>query len=242
MDDNFYDIVAGHYDVLQEDIVPEKWAQKIDVLAEKYGKTSGKKLLDLGCGDGRIDEALFGLGYKITGLDTSRSMLSLAEGRLPSEIWLEKDITDFDLGNDFDVCVSLLDTVNHILEPEAVAGMISCAAESLKDGGLFIFDMATYKHFSETLSDNVFYSDYEDFTLLWVNEFDDDEMMNYADLTLFEREEDGRYSKYDGCIEERFYDREFLMDAASEFGLELCREQPSDDGERLFLIFKKVNK
>ena len=128
----------------------------------------------------------------------------------------------------------------------ALAGIFSKVSSYLAEGGVFVFDVITRKHLARTLADNVFYEDYEDFTLLWLNSYDSSTRTNTAELTLFERQEDGRFARYDGDLVERFYPVQFFIKAAGRAGLkhlgtydELSYEAPDKDSERVFLVFGK---
>ena len=114
------------------------------------------------------------------------------------------------------------------------------------DGGLFIFDAITEHHLADTLSDNIFYEDYDDFTLLWVNSFDEETKFNTAELTLFALTEEGLYDRFDGELVEKFYPAEFFVNAGEKAGLsllavygELKDNDPSEDEERIFYVFGK---
>ncbi len=60
-------------------------------------------LLDLGCGTGRpIAEYLLERRHRVTGVDQSREMLEIARIRLPSGIWIEQAIEEFESAERFD--------------------------------------------------------------------------------------------------------------------------------------------
>ena len=243
-EEDFYDRLANHYDLFQQDLDPEDLASKVHELISRYceapgdGEDGKRILVDLGCGNGRVDVELEKLGYDMIGIDSSVEMLNIAREKSDRILWLNQDITEYDLYGTADVFVSLLDTVNHILDPQDVAKIFGSFRDFLNVGGVFVFDIGTYEHFSKTLGDQVFYEDYDDVTLLWDNVFDEEENINEAQMTLFEREEDGRYVRSDGVIEERYYDKELLVKLGTEAGLSFAGEEPYD-GERTFLVFKK---
>jgi SAM-dependent methyltransferase len=53
----------------------------IHLVLSRHGVTSGARILDLACGDGRISVGLAAHGYAVTGLDVSPSMLEAARVR-----------------------------------------------------------------------------------------------------------------------------------------------------------------
>ncbi len=63
----------------------------------------GGTLLDLGCGSGRpVAAYLIERGYRVTGLDSSPSLIALCRERFPSEEWLVGDMRALHLGRRFD--------------------------------------------------------------------------------------------------------------------------------------------
>lgn len=243
-EDDFYDRLARYYDLFQNDLEPDKFAGQVHDIIERYctaegdGEGGRRILCDLGCGNGRVDVEFDSMGYEVIGIDSSFEMLDVARSKGENILWLCQDITEFELYGSADVFVSLLDTINHILDIEDIRSIFALFKNYLNVGGVFVFDIATYKHFAETLGNQVFFEDYDDVTLLWDNTFDEEEGINEASLTLFEREEDGRYVRSDGVIEEQYYDKETLIGIGEEFGLKFMAEVPCDK-ERTFLVFKR---
>ena len=247
MDDSFYDILAGHYDDLQLNGDSASWGPYIFGLIKDFCSIKDPDITDLGCGTGTVTNYLASQGLKITGVDLSPDMLAIASSgdETGSVTWICCDITGYD-GPSCGCFISTMDTVGHITDPVALEKMFIRVAELLEEGGVFIFDATTGHHFEETLGDNVFFEDYEDFTLLWVNHYDKKEKINHAELTLFELGEDDLYERYDGELTARFHSPYELEAMAAKAGLkkiamfgELNREEPGRDDERIFYVFGK---
>ena len=250
MEDTFYDILAARYDTLQSDMDCRRWADYLSGLIGRFCKTSSsaKRIVDLGCGTGSVDIPLAQKGYDVTGIDNAQVMLEVASSKEDSEkvCFVLGDITDLEMDYDADCFLSLLDTLDHIMDPDALRKIFRNVYDHLLPGGVFIFDVITQKHLEETFADNVFYQDYEDFLLLWVNNYDSEEQINTAELTFFESDGCGRYIRYDGDLTERFYHEDLLIEMGKEAGLthkatfgELSDEAPCEDEERIFMVFVK---
>lgn len=247
MDDSFYDILADHYDDLQLNGDTALWCPYIYELIKDYCGTGSPSVTDLGCGTGIITNYLASKGMQVTGVDLSPDMLAIASSGdgTGTVSWICADITGYD-GPACDCFISTMDTVGHITDKDALMKMFTRVKELLNNGGVFILDVTTKHHFEVTLSDNVFYEDYDDFTLLWVNHYDKEHCMNHAELTLFELCEDDLYERYDGELTARFYPQEEIETMAASAGLkklavfgELNREEPKDTDERIFFVFGK---
>jgi SAM-dependent methyltransferase len=99
-------------------------------------------LLELGCGTGTI---LAGLGRfdALTGIDRSPEMLAIAREKVPHARLIEGDISDFRLGEHFDVVICVFDTLNHLPRFELWRALFARVGEHLAPGGVFIFDVNT---------------------------------------------------------------------------------------------------
>lgn len=249
--DNFYDALAMYYDTMQSDMDPEAWADFISMLIGRHSGIKTESITDLGCGTGSVTVALAEKGYSMTGLDSAEEMLAQATAKDGAEkvLWSAQDITAFDIGGKSDCFISTLDTVDHIMDEGALGRLFANVGECLEEGGVFIFDAITMHHLEDTLSDNVFYEDYDDFTLLWLNSFDPETKVNTAELTLFALTEEGLYERFDGELTEKYYPSEFFCGIAGNAGMELLATYgelkdgvPSEDEERIFYVFGKKGK
>ena len=247
MDDSFYDILAGHYDDLQINGDTSLWGPYIHGLISDFCKAEDNSVTDLGCGTGVVTNYLASQGMDVTGVDLSPDMLSIASSgdETGTVSWICADITEYE-GPLCGCFISTMDTVGHITDPDALSKMFTMVSDSLEEGGVFILDTTTRHHFEESLGENVFYEDYDDFTLLWVNHYDKENKINHAELTLFELCEDDLYERYDGELTARFYSPEEIEDMAVKAGLkklasfgELNREEPKPGDERIFYVFGK---
>ncbi len=246
--DNFYDALALYYDTMQSDMDAAAWAEFISKLIKRHSQRNIECITDLGCGTGSVTVELAKKGYEMTGIDSAEEMLAQASTKEGAEnvIWSVQDITDFDIGGKNDCFISTLDTVDHITDGEALERLFASVGKNLEDGGLFIFDAITMHHLAETFADNIFYEDYDDFTLLWVNSFDEETLINTAELTLFALTDEGLYERFDGELVEKYYPSEFFAGAGEKAGLELLAvygelkdNDPSENEERIFYVFRK---
>ena len=63
----------------------------------------GGSILDIGCGSGEpIARYLIDSGYRVTGIDTSPTLLDLCRSRFPDQEWVIADMRALNLGRQFD--------------------------------------------------------------------------------------------------------------------------------------------
>ena len=104
----------------------------------------GASLVDLGCGRGRHAIPLSLRGYRVTGVDLSEKMLSLARERAKREgtrvDWVREDMRTFVRPGAFDACLSLFTSFGYFDDREN-QGVLVNVARSLKEGGIFLLDL-----------------------------------------------------------------------------------------------------
>jgi 2-polyprenyl-3-methyl-5-hydroxy-6-metoxy-1,4-benzoquinol methylase len=101
----------------------------------------GARVLDAGCGTGRVAIRLAELGYNCAGVDLDESMLAHARAQAPQLPWVSADLADVDLlaagHQPFDLVLAAGNVVPLVAsgaEPQVVARL----AAHLADGGLLV--------------------------------------------------------------------------------------------------------
>lgn len=92
------------------------------------------RVLDAGCGTGRIALRLHTQGYDVVGVDVDASMLREARAAAPALAWREVDLAAMRLGERFDL-VLLAGNVIPLLEPATLREVALVLAEHVVDGG-----------------------------------------------------------------------------------------------------------
>ncbi|MDT0304988.1 class I SAM-dependent methyltransferase [Streptomonospora wellingtoniae] len=106
--------------------------------AERLGP--GSRVLDAGCGTGRVAIRLAELGHCCTGVDADASMLAQARRRAPAMTWREADLVDVaELGLEpgFDMALAAGNVVP-LLAPGTEPAVVSALASLLRPGGLLV--------------------------------------------------------------------------------------------------------
>jgi len=99
----------------------------------------GARVLDAGCGTGRVAIELAGRGFSVTGVDADAAMLTAARTKAPDLTWLEADLTDLQdrLEAEFDLVV-LAGNVMIFLSPGTEQRVLAQLAALLVPGGLLV--------------------------------------------------------------------------------------------------------
>lgn len=116
----------------------------------------GGRVLDIGCGTGRITIPLAQAGFDITGLDITPKMLERARtkaGSLPIR-WVEADARQFDLGTTFGVIIESGAAFQHLLTRADQEAMLTRVKEHLEPDGRFIVVLRFPKN-SDVITDEI---------------------------------------------------------------------------------------
>lgn len=165
-----YEALAASYDGLTRDIPYEKYLRFFKSLLKQYG-VKPKTVLDLACGTGSLSVLLAKSGYAVLGVDRSEDMLTVAaEKAMELEenqpFFVAQPMQRLRLPQPVDACVCALDSINYVTKPQDVQKTFCRIYESLRPGGLFVFDINTpYK--LESLDGQVFLDETEDSYCVW---------------------------------------------------------------------------
>lgn len=247
-----YTSFAQVYDLFQDNIPYEEWADYLKSLLNEYGVKDGL-VLDLGCGTGSITELLAKAGYDMIGVDNSEDMLEIAmdkRGRSGLDIlYLLQDMREFELYGTVRAVVSICDSMNYILDYGELVQVFSLVNNYLDPGGIFIFDLNTEYKYREILAQSTIAEDREESSFIWDNDYDETERINEYDLTLFIKEDGDLYRKYRETHFQRAYTLDEAAAAAKEAGMEFVaaydaftREAPGETSERIYIIVREHGK
>ena len=95
------------------------------------------RVLDAGCGTGRVAIRLAELGYAVVGVDLDAAMLAMAREEAPELDWRVGDLALLDTGQLFDVVLVAGNTIP-LLEPDTLADASVRLAAQLGEGGLLV--------------------------------------------------------------------------------------------------------
>ncbi|NJC74052.1 class I SAM-dependent methyltransferase [Planosporangium thailandense] len=102
----------------------------------------GSRILDAGCGTGRVAIRLTAAGYDCVGVDLDGSMLAQARGNAPDTPWIQADLATLDLpphgiAGGFDLIVAAGNVIP-LLASGTEAAAVARLAVHLRPGGLLV--------------------------------------------------------------------------------------------------------
>lgn len=253
-----YDLLSLFYDEWQQELDQNKRTSYLERLIKIHRdscfqrkKTMEQLLCDLGCGTGKTSVSFAQKGYSVVGIDLSELMLNVAAQAAVAEnvsvIFSQQNICTFSLPESASVVLCLMDTVNHLTTKKDLCRFFKRVYCEILVGGVFIFDFVSPFYFQKILSDKVFYFEDQNKAIFWQNYYAEKKKMNYAEITMFVREESGLYIRNELEIRERSYSLEEMQDALALCGFSICgvygdlsMKEPKEDEQRIFVVAKKV--
>ena len=241
---------AEVYDLFMDNVPYEQWAEYITGLLRDYGIEDGL-VLDLGCGTGTMTELLAEAGYDMIGIDQSEEMLEEALEKKEASghdiLYLCQDMREFELYGTVRAIVCVCDSMNYILEEEEILDILSAAAYNYLDyDGLFIFDLNTEYKYREILGEQTIAENREEGSFIWENYYDEAQRINEYQLTLFVKEKEDLYRKFEETHYQRAYSLDTVRNLVERSGLRLLhmydaftREPAREDSERIYVICQR---
>ena len=111
-----------------------------------FAERTGSPILELGCGTGRLLLPMAQAGYSVTGVDSSPTMLAVAESKLDSRTrrrvrLIQSDMVDVDLGRKFKLVTVPVNGLMLVPTLDDQARVLQQAQVHLEDAGLLVIDL-----------------------------------------------------------------------------------------------------
>lgn len=249
---SMYESFAGVYDTFMDNVPYREWSEYVKALLCRGGIRDGL-VLELGCGTGSMTELLAQSGYDMIGVDCSADMLEIAiEKRAQSGqdiLYLLQDMREFELYGTVRAVVSICDSMNYITEEEDLLQVFRLVNNYLDPDGIFIFDLNTVYKYQEILGDTTIAENREESSFIWENSYYEEEQINEYDLTLFIRQEDGDFRRYEETHYQRAYELETVKALIRKAGMKLeavydafTFEPPAKESERVYFVVREQGK
>lgn len=131
------------------DLVPQYTARgDIDFYLSQCDGVQGK-MLELGCGTGRVLIKIARTGKSVTGVDLSEHMLAVCRKNLsqePPEVRervsiVQANMAEFELGEKFDLAIIPFRALQHLVDVKEQVVCLERVGQHLKPGGRLVFDV-----------------------------------------------------------------------------------------------------
>jgi len=242
-----YHNLAVSYDRLTNDV---DYGATVDFYYEilKREGLKPRTCVDLACGTGSVTAILAKKGLKVTAVDLSEEMLTVARQKameLPNQpLFLCQNLAELYLPRAVDMAVCALDSLDYITDPADCKEAIRRVYKVLNPGGIFIFDVNTPEKL-RAMDGQVFLDEDDDVYCVWRGEFDEETNICSYGMDLFQR----KGSLWERSFEEHreyAYSREQLVDYLKAAGFthisvyaDRLFEEPREGEQRIYIKARK---
>lgn len=233
-----YQALSRVYDGFFEREYHEKIVRRYRRILQRFG-VAGGKILDLGCGTGRLALAFARAGAQVCGVDPDVDMIACAKeksGELPIE-WRVATLPMVAGETCYDAVTASLDVVNHITREDELLDTLCAARRLLKRGGVLVFDINTEKKFREVYADNSYVFRELGAFAAWENDYDEKREICRFTVDVFTQKGE-TYERKTDVIYERMYRDERIRFLLRTAGFRTVLWQGMDQGTRHIYIAK----
>lgn len=138
-EDNMYSKTARYYDKIYSSKDYRAEVQHFTAIVRENLRSGGNRLLDVACGTGRHIEYLKE-NFDVEGLDICQELLEIACQRNPDISFHHADMTEFDLGREFDIVTCLFSSIGYVKTLHNLTRAVTCMTRHVKSGGILVIE------------------------------------------------------------------------------------------------------
>ncbi len=187
---NAYHALASSYDRLTNDVDYEQTVEFYKQIMERE-EVCPRTAVDLACGTGSVALILARSGLRVTAVDMSAEMLTVAQQKSQSldnpPVFVCQPLQELLLPRGVDLAVCALDSLDYITNPDDCRTAIERIYKALNPGGIFIFDVNTPEKL-RAMDGQIFLDEDDDVYCIWRGEFDDAANICSYGMDLFQRQ------------------------------------------------------
>lgn len=242
-----YEALAASYDRLTNDVDYEATVAFYEEILAREG-VKPRTAVDLACGTGSVALLLAKKGLRVTGVDLSEEMLTVASQKAQEmdspPVFVRQPLQSLHLPRGVDMAVCALDSLDYLTNPEDCALAIWRVYKALNPGGIFLFDVNTPEKL-RAMDGQVFLDEDDDVYCVWRGEFDEKTNICSYGMDLFQRRRD----KWERSFEEHreyAYSQEQLTKYLKDAGFtrirvygDRCLEAPREGEQRIYFSARK---
>jgi SAM-dependent methyltransferase len=133
-----FELTSNYYDLLYRD---KDYAREVNFIEDIFKSAQKPRtILEIGCGTGNYSRILMAKGYKVTGVDISENMLSVAKKKCACT-FMKGDMRDFFINSKFDACIAMFAVMGYVTENLDIVKAMKNIRSHLQLNSLFIFDV-----------------------------------------------------------------------------------------------------
>lgn len=246
-----YSDFAAYYDELMAEVDYPGWADHYASLLERAGVAPGSQVTECACGTGSLTREL-AKSYRMTGVDCSQEMLSIAADKLRSGgHWVPlvcQDMRRLRLMRPQDAILATCDGVNYLIDSPSLYAFLKAAAAALRPGGALCFDVSSPYKLSTVLGNNTLTNTQGRVHYIWENRWNADKRLLDLRLQLYARETETVWRHAEETQRQRAWTADELQKALGDCGFakplifgDRTEKEPRENEERWHILAVKAD-
>jgi len=202
------------YSLVEQDLdFSEEIAELYNAYELFINQIEPSSLIDIGCGQGDFLLQVKNEDMKTFGIDLSDEQIKICQ-----EKGIDSACIDIaDVKDKYDCATAMFDVLNYINQNE-LKNFIQNTYNVLNNDSYFIFDVNTLFGFEEVAQGSLNINKQDKF--IGIDAYFEDEKLS-TNITLFQKEQNDLYKKYNETITQYYHSKEYLEDILKDIGFEV---------------------
>lgn len=243
-----YKTFAFIYDEVMDESLYGKWL----TFSKQYLSVEKSNVLELACGTGTLAVDLAQAGFKVTALDLSEEMLTIASDRATNQNtpvqFVQGNMLDLSEFGQYDAITCFSDSLCYMENQQEIQQVFDEVYQALYETGTFLFDVHSIYQMETIFPEYSYHYQTEDFAFLWDSYEGEKKYSIEHYLTFFvkDKKNPNKFVRYDELHKERTYTIENYLRMLENAGfseVKICADftdkTPNDESKRWFFICQK---
>lgn len=232
---------ADCYDEMMSYVEYDEWVKLLNFKIRK--ETKGINVLEIGSGTGEISNRLNELGYKVKGIDISSEMVEISKNKYKNIEFLNESMLNLKDIREYDAVISVFDTINYLHSLDELNMAFINIYNSIKNNGVFIFDVLNRKMIDSMFSDDIFTDDRENMSIIWKHSYNENLKLDEIETIFYVKEKDDLFRRISDKYMKMIFTNNQILEMAKSVGFYFVSKEINVEiaGPRVIYVFKRVD-
>lgn len=232
---------ADCYDEMMSYVEYDEWAKLLSSKIKK--ETKGNNLLEIGSGTGEISNRLHNLGYAIKGIDISLEMIKISNTKYENIEFLNESMLNLKDKSKYDAVISVFDTINYLKSLDELNIAFTNIYNSIKNNGVFIFDVLNRKMIDSMFSEGIFADERENMSIIWKHSYNEDLKLDEVETIFYVKERDDLFRRISEKYMKMIFSNNQILEMAKKVGFHFISKEINIEiaGPRVIYVLKRVD-
>lgn len=232
---------ADCYDEMMSYVEYDEWAKLLSSKIKK--ETKGNNLLEIGSGTGEISNRLHNLGYAIKGIDISLEMIKISNTKYENIEFLNESMLNLKDKSKYDAVISVFDTINYLQSLDELNIAFTNIYNSIKNNGVFIFDVLNRKMIDSMFSEGIFADERENMSIIWKHSYNEDLKLDEVETIFYVKERDDLFRRISEKYMKMIFSNNQILEMAKKVGFHFISKEINIEiaGPRVIYVLKRVD-